>query len=393
MNQRIIIATAALLAAIAFTGCQETGLNPEWARCMVDACDPACDPKIKENVCRKYPGTQGCDSCGAILDGGSDADADVGMSDGGGNTDAGHDAGRDTGPEQLCLRNSECGAGAPRCDQGTCGACKSSLDCASYGNTPACDTTSGSCVECTASMQAHCTGEQGQVCKEGGQECVECNSNTECTESKPHCGADNNCGVCINDTDCAQFGKVCDGGQCVQCTGLKAQHCNGSVCDSANRVCATGILPASAELCQPCVSDAHCGKRGPALCLPTYFGGQELGYFCQPKLAEGESCIGDHRPYVAAAIDGAQHPLASIDGVTDASCSLRATSCQALTDYSSKACTGLSDDGACGVADLEDGACQKVPAQNAYRCSVPCLSSDDCNNGSSCAPGGGSCSF
>ena len=240
MNQRIIVAMAVLLAAFGVTGCQETRLNPEWAQCMADACNPDCDPRSRSRCVAST-----LEPRDAILAAPSSMvvrTRDVGMSDGGDHADSGSDAGGDTGPAAVCVRHSDCGPSAPRCDNGTCGGCSSSLDCAAYGDSPACDTASGSCVECTASMQTHCTSPD-QVCKQGGQECVECNSNAECSEAKPHCGADNKCDVCINDSDCTSFGKVCDSGQCVQCTGKKTSMCNGSVCDSAEPVCATGILP------------------------------------------------------------------------------------------------------------------------------------------------------
>ena len=165
------------------------------------------------------------------------------------------------------------------------------------------------------------------------------------------------------------------------------------VCDSQVRTCAAGVLPATAELCEPCVSDAQCGASRPALCLPTSFGGQDLGYFCQPRLEQGESCIDDHRPYAAAAVDAKQAALVSIDGADSPSCALAMTTCAALGDFRNKSCSSPVDGDVCGVAGLDDGVCRKVPNQAAYTCSIPCSSSRDCGDGFTCPPGGGACSL
>lgn len=368
--------TIALLATVLLVaGCiTETKPNKAWGRCKDDPCSDGCPADLREIYCEYYVDDAKCNQCWPPGDAGADSDADGGDGDG-----------------VECKRDLDCDMAVPRCTSGDCEPCASDDDCAGRDATPACDTATGACVACTADSQGICAVD-GYVCKAGGNECVQCNANDDCPESAPHCGEENECSACVSDADCERWDKVCDEGQCVQCTGNKTQWCSGFVCDSQNRVCATGVLPGAADFCDSCLSDAHCGKSGPALCLPISFAAQDLGYFCQPKLAVGETCIDDHRPYVAAAVDSKQVALESIDGATDASCKLRLTTCQALVEFSSKSCSSPSDDDACGVADLDDGMCVAVPAQSAHRCSIPCLSDDDCKVGSTCG-GSGACSL
>jgi hypothetical protein len=226
--------------------------------------------------------------------------------------------------------------------------------------------------------------------------CTDWKPSAACSAGAAVCSGDGKCGKCSEDSQCAGFdaAKVCDtaAGVCVQCTGAKASACGGDVCDSLNRTCEVGVKPASADLCEPCVSDAHCGKTAPSLCMPTSFGGTSTGNFCLPKLSAGETCIDSQRPYVAAAVDANQVALVSIDGSTAPSCKLALTTCAALGDFRNKSCSSPSDDAACGVAGLDDGMCVPVPAQSAHRCSVPCLGNDDCKVGSACT-GSGYCSL
>lgn len=222
--------------------------------------------------------------------------------------------------------------------------------------------------------------------------CTDWTAFTSCDESAPVCD-DGACNSCSTNDDCAGFddNQVCDRGTgaCVQCTGADSHACGGFVCESKARTCATGVLPASAEFCESCVSDAQCGKGGRlASCLPTGFNGEDLGYFCQPRIADGETCIDNHRPYVAAAVDSKQEALVSIDGSSAASCKLALTTCAALSDFRNKSCSGPSDNDACGVVGLDDGMCVAVPAQSSHRCSIPCLGNDDCKTGSTCTDAG-----
>lgn len=412
MRQKAI--TGVLLALVGFVvaGCVDVTVNKAWRRCKEDPCSDRCEADLRDQYCDFYEDSK-CDQCWSHGDGGMPADSGLDANEGDAAIDGGErdvegggdgrveDASADgadgtvseDGRVPDCTRNLDCSAALPVCASGECGRCRSNADCSGRTDAPVCDTVSGACVICTVAKPDACTS-KGKVCKESGAACVGCNKSEECGESAPHCGTNNECGVCVADSDCAKFGKVCDtsAGQCVQCTGAKTEWCNGSVCDSKARLCAVSVFPKSAGLCEACLSDAQCGKDDrPARCLPTSFAGQDLGYFCQPALESGESCIGNHRPYVADALDTQGQRLRSIDGATDASCKLATTTCAAMADFRSKSCAGPADAAACGVVGLDDGLCR--PIQTVHRCSVPCRTTDDCSLGSTCPTGGGACSL
>ncbi len=221
--------------------------------------------------------------------------------------------------------------------------------------------------------------------------CTDWKASARCGASAPVCGGGGVCGKCSMDADCAGDGQVCDtsSGSCVQCTSTNAFGCGGDVCDSLKRTCAVGVKPASADLCEACVSDAQCGETTPALCMPTSFKGTNTGYACQPKRdpesGPAESCINDHRPYAGAAVDADAQPLASIDGAQTPACRLRTTTCAALRDLNSgNSCAGSSASAMCGAPSLDDGVCAPVPAEPVFACSVPCANDLDCYPGSTC---------
>jgi hypothetical protein len=79
----------------------------------------------------------------------------------------------------------------------------------------------------------------------------------------------------------------------------------------------------------------------------------------------------------------------SIDGQLADLCTLAVTTCPALNEYRSlPVCnpTGTPNDTLCGFAPGVDSKCAfYTPTQ--YRCTVTCLSSDDCRTGVSCNTG------
>lgn len=66
-------------------------------------------------------------------------------------------------------------------------------------------------------------------------------------------------------------------------------------------------------------------------------------------------------------------------------CSPALTTCPALNQFRMLACTTpFVSDAECGVTGLDDGLCRMVDAVT-NRCTVPCLSDDDCKFGSTCS--------
>ncbi|HEX7476796.1 MAG TPA: hypothetical protein VF331_03250 [Polyangiales bacterium] len=294
------------------------------------------------------------------------------------------------------------------CDVGTntCVQCIDKTTCS--GTAPVCETAAGakhdSCVQCTASDDSYCKT-NNKVCDTATDTCVQCLTNQHCPASAPLC-ANHTCGKCIDDSPCADHAgtPVCDtssdptfGGSCVKCTGTKYAACGKGagakpiVCNSLTRTCAAAtVTEHSAGLCDSCLSDAQCAAQ--ELCVKQTFGSPaiDVGYFCfWRKDATGSgapagNCL-NVRPFA-----GGKLGQTSIDATTADICGLRATTCPAYKDYSSKDCSGSGsgDNSLCDDthASSPDGYCTQDTSNN-WRCTTPCLSDDDCRPGSTCPTG------
>jgi len=323
-----------------------------------------------------------------------------------------------------CLGDAHCSAPTPACSStlNACVQCTGNLHCS--GLTPTCNTTSNTCVQCTAN--SHCSGAT-PGCNLTSNTCVQCTANAHCPDSAPLCDKTQNvcveclaptdckdpaaaacvtgtCEPCSGNGDCAHLaGKsVCklasgdddagpDAGTgpntCVQCTGSDYATCGelegkALVCDSRSNTCSTTATEASAGLCQPCVSDAQCAPG--ELCAEQVFNGQSVGHFCffvQGDTAHGApaECFTSGRPYVKA------WPTTSIDGQTTTLCGLAVTTCIALNQFRQADCStpGGGTDAHCGAAPGVDSKCLPFGASQ-YRCTVVCLSDDDCRSGVTC---------
>jgi hypothetical protein len=253
--------------------------------------------------------------------------------------------------------------------------------------TPVCDEGSETCVECLE--PAHCTAPEDQ-CDAASKTCVECLTPSDCASasaSRCQAGA---CTPCSSHADCAHIaGKsVCDGGECVECTGTDYAACGEDagtplVCDSLSQSCSTK-KQASAGLCQTCVSDAQC-KAG-QLCVMQRFGSPErdVGYFCFWKKAAGTggapALCSSVRPFVETLVN-----QTSIDQATGDVCGLAVSTCLAHNEFRSKNCTTsmAPDDSKCGFDAPDDAKCAEFDT-GVHRCTMTCLSDDDCRPGSSC---------
>jgi hypothetical protein len=201
---------------------------------------------------------------------------------------------------------------------------------------------------------------------------------------------------CTSNDDCAHVaGKtVCDtaAGECVQCTGKDYASCGMDmgtplVCDTKARTCTTK-KKGSSGLCQTCASDAQCSAG--KLCVEEKFGNQaqSVGFFCfyeQGDTANGApaDCFADGMPYAKTLVN-----QTSIDGTSGDICGLRSSSCVARNQFSSKDCATASsaDDSKCGFAPTKDSKCDQVGASANYRCTMTCISNDDCP-GTTCNTG------
>lgn len=156
--------------------------------------------------------------------------------------------------------------------------CTSNSDCAASPAGTVCDTTTGTCVQCTVT-QDMCPA--GQVCDPMTNACrTGCSNDTDCAStmgSRVRCDmVTRRCIGCELDSDCA-LGTVCRMGTCVpgcneghacgigntccegQCVDLQADGMNcgtcGRACDSGGACCA--------GMCQPVQGDLrNCGRCG-----------------------------------------------------------------------------------------------------------------------------------
>lgn len=257
--------------------------------------------------------------------------------------------------------------------------------------TPYCDEASDACVACLD--HEHCEAPTA-YCNEA-QECVECLESSPCLGATASRCDDGTCAPCETNEDCGHLeGQgVCDGGECVECTGKDYASCGMDdakrplVCDSLTRTCSEQPQ-ASRGLCGGCVSDAAC--QAGMLCVQERFlpDGVDLGYVCAwQRGAEGAPALcSSARPYVQT-----RSNIVSIDGTEANVCTLAVSSCLAHTHFRSLDCEtetpDVTDAGLCGEADVEDGLCvlfESNGEDNLYRCTVPCLSDDDCQSGSAC---------
>lgn len=253
-----------------------------------------------------------------------------------------------------------------------------------------CDEANDICVECLE--EGDCAAGAKKKCDTTAKSCVECLGPTDCGDAKAARCDGGACVKCTSNDDCTHVaGKtVCDtaAGECVQCTGKDYASCGMSmgtplVCDTLKRTCTTNKEHA-ADLCRPCVSDGNC-KEG-EICVAEKYDGKEVGYFCFWKQGDTSNgapvdCFTDGNPYA-----GVQANAKSIDGTTADICTLRSSSCVAVSQFSTKNCKpdAVPDNSLCGFAPPKDAKCDQVGSGANYRCTMTCLSDEDCPGVSTC---------
>jgi len=300
----------------------------------------------------------------------------------------------------ACLGDQQCSGAQPHCDlaKSVCVECTGDAQCA--GSKPHCDLSKNACVECTGDTQ--CSGTR-PFCDLGPKTCAECLDSADCTSPTASLCIAGTCSPCATNTDCSHItGKsICkpmlaeadagaETGTCVECTGTQYAACSGDagtarVCNSLTNTC-SDEFEHSAGLCQPCISDAQCALG--ELCVEQKVNGVSAGHFCFWK--QGDTTNGAPadctlaRPYVKI-VEGA----VSIDGSSATMCGLRVSSCTALNQFSQTSCasaTNTANDALCGVAPGIDSKCEPYGTSQ-FRCSVTCLSADDCKLGVGCNAG------
>lgn len=321
------------------------------------------------------------DSCGSLRSCGGGGTSGGGASTGGAGGSSASTSGG-TGGGGIANSGGGGAGGTPPCG-GACTAPKA-----------VCDRGTDTCVECLE--KTDCSGTKG-LCDTGLHTCVECLANKDCTDpTKSRCDA-GVCAPCGGNGDCSHLTgtTVCDAAAaapaCVQCTGTDYSACGTDsatstplVCDSLEHTCTANKLHSSGP-CGSCVTDAQCPLG--QVCLLDKYGTtpQEVGYFCHWKVGDTANgaptdCFGDGQPYARTMANAV-----SIDGITADVCTLRVSTCIANNQFSAKNCapTGTPDDSQCGFSPPTDAKCGQVSGSN-YRCTMTCLSTEDCPLGSTC---------
>lgn len=211
-------------------------------------------------------------------------------------------------PPVRCSGNASCPTATPVCGpDGVCVACLAATDCkdpgrafcvdnrcvgcgmagagACTGTTPACEATSGRCVQCTDAAM-HCSSDPGKAfcvanmcagcaaagagackgatpaCEATSGRCVQCTDGSHCTAdpTKAFCVA-NVCAGCqaAGAGACKDPTPACaTSGRCVECVSSADCQAPGKpICDTAMNKCV------------PCATDAQCAAKGggPGVCM------------------------------------------------------------------------------------------------------------------------------
>jgi hypothetical protein len=268
-------------------------------------------------------------------------------------------------------------------------------DCADPAKSVCIEATK-TCVSCTATDPGSCA--RNEFCNVLQGECVGCLQHTDCKDAKASvCNSETyQCQGCVEDADCGHITDkhVCLAGECVQCTKDKLAACVvqqspttsvQNVCHALSHTCTNKEL-GKTQICGDCVSDAECVSGH--VCVGMDYDEVAIAdrWYCLP-VREEINC--DKKgPFIGIAMG-----KKTIEGTTLDVCTLRASTCAALADYSNKFC-GLDKDDrpipvndagvpaapsvkgnneACGLPEIDDGYCVEA-RPGSHRCTIPCVS-------------------
>jgi len=242
--------------------------------------------------------------------------------------------------------------------------------------------TSETCVGCVA--EGDCTG--GLHCDMTSHACVECTTMAQCTDvGMSRCDTTaHTCGACTVNGDCTHLTgtTVCDtaAGSCVQCSATDQTACTSGICLTGTGTCAP--MGGATSTCGACTHDADC--HAGQLCIPMTHSSTVVGNFCAWRLdaaglgAPGGDCLANARPYTRPTM------VTSVDGVSTMVCTLRSTTCEALSNFLS-ACTPATAPASSTMCGSHmDGFCVHEGSMTA--CTTECVTNEDCKcTGGSCA--------
>ena len=290
-----------------------------------------------------------------------------------------------------------CSEENPICDtvRGICLTCVRNEDCVGNSNGEAClidaaDPTMNRCVECAGDSDCLIPGQPTSpddelTCDPGTNTCVQCLTNAECVAETASLCIDSACAGCTVDDDCSHLpgGKtICDvdAGICRGCTPENEEiNCGGNTCDPDNFTCTDTEIDTLAN-CDPCVSDSDCA--GDAGCVDMTFGANnvDVGSYCLPKVING----------TCAPLYSNPQTFTTLSGETGIYCSLKnsITSCPAVSSLNNSVSCTAAEAGTypltCGISGEDDGICVLYDALMNYRCSIRCLTKEDCQEDEMC---------
>ena len=199
-----------------------------------------------------------------------------------------------------CLSNSDCQGGVGgdgRTGTGSltevCGRdhtcrreCSGNADCVGFPRGGVC--VDGACSECELDSQCAQSYSGRPFCHVGRAECVECQSNAQCSDGRACSESDGACGpACLSDDDCGADLSFCTGGVCTRCRPYSlsegcdshAPRCNdtGTECLECAR---DDDCPGALMLCN---ADRRCEPIFPAAPRFALYSGTEAGATKDPR--------------------------------------------------------------------------------------------------------------
>lgn len=274
----------------------------------------------------------------------------------------------DAGVDAASFCEMACEDDTPFCDETSrsCVQCRSAEDCTSSAPRLRCE--EHACVQCVNDDDC----EPGAPhCSEGA--CVTCLEDSECDDpAQGHCGETHQCEPCTADPQCAHLSAtpVCDedSGSCVACTpDTEEAQCSGNSCDPATFRCTSTAL-GSLGSCEACISDSECSasESGTRRCVEIEYLETAATYCLIDKsTAPADTCP---RRFVEA------RASRSVGGVEAEYCGILSNvTCEAIVDFRSTCVT----DADCGSASFaSDGLCRDDGAGR--KCTFRCAGDSDC---------------
>jgi hypothetical protein len=211
-----------------------------------------------------------------------------------------------TGTCVSCVSTSDCQGGSLVCDTktNTCVGCTNSTGCGDA--TPIC--TGGACVRCANNKQCLDRDTSKSLCSSLGG-CAQCLSHSDCgaIPGKPYCDpATNKCEACVTSTDCiAVDAPICLGNVCMKCGTHKqcadrspaTQGCSSSgKCVGCTEKSHCASIPATPECeiasnkCVQCLEDSGCSGATP-LCVGNKCVACTNNDQCNKKNAAAPACL------------------------------------------------------------------------------------------------------